>query len=78
MEFTWMVAGGAVRWSYTLAPDGQGTTLTESWAVQPLGFEKFAEWFGDDATAQLEARRDAALAGIPATLEAIKKIVEGR
>lgn len=76
VEFTWMVRGDAVRWSYTLAPDGNGTSLTESWAVQPAGFTLFGELFGDDADAQLELRREAALSGIPATLKAIKKIVE--
>ena len=75
-EFAWMVNENAVRWSYTLTPDGDGTTLTESWAVQPAGFELFAQRFGDDADAQLEQRRDAALSGIPATLAAIKEIAE--
>ncbi|WP_251550006.1 hypothetical protein [Rhodococcus sp. 11-3] len=72
-----MVAGNAVRWSYTLAPDGTGTSLTESWAVQPAGFEMFAERFGSEAQAQLDVRRDAALSGIPATLNAVKAIAEG-
>ena len=76
VEFTWMVAGNAVRWSYRLAPDGDGTVLTESWAVQPAGFEMFDEIFGDEAQAQLELRREAALSGIPATLRAVKGIVE--
>lgn len=76
VEFTWMVAGNAVRWSYTLAPEGNGTSLTESWAVQPAGFEMFAEIFGNDAEAQLEVRREAALSGIPTTLKAIKGIIE--
>lgn len=75
-EFTWLVGGNAVRWSYTLAPEGNGTLLTESWAVQQGGFDMFDKFFGDDALTQLEARRDAALSGIPATLQAIKKIVE--
>lgn len=76
VEFTWKVAGNAVRWSYTLAPEGNGTSLTESWAVQPAGFEMFAEIFGNDAEAQLEVRREAALSGIPTTLKAIKGIIE--
>lgn len=75
-EFAWMVNENAVRWSYTITPDGDGTTLTESWAVQPAGFDLFAERFGDDASQQLEQRRDAALAGIPATLAAIREIAE--
>ncbi|MGV0838245.1 SRPBCC family protein [Mycolicibacterium thermoresistibile] len=76
VEFTWMVLGNAVRWSYVLAPEGDGTTLTESWALQPAGIEGFRQMFGDDADAELEVRREAALSGIPATLQAIKKIVE--
>lgn len=76
VEFTWVVRGNAVRWSYTLAPAEGGTTLTESWAVQPGGFEFFAEKFGDLAEAELEKRRHAALSGIPVTLAAIKRIVE--
>lgn len=76
-EFTWVVAGNAVRWSFRLEPEGNGTTLTESWTVLPAGFEMFDKLFGDDSGAQLEVRRDAALSGIPETLKAIKRIVEG-
>lgn len=76
VEFSWMVAGNAVLWSYTLVPEKAGTQLTESWAVQPAGFEMFDNLFKDDADAMLEARRDAAVSGIPATLKAIKAILE--
>lgn len=75
-EFTWMVRGDAVRWSYELTADGNGTELTEKWAVQPGGFAFFKEKFGDRAEAELEVRRTAALAGIPTTLQAIKQILE--
>lgn len=75
-EFTWLVGGGAVRWSYTLAPEANGTSLTESWAVLDKGFEFFDKTYGDQASAELEIRRDAALSGIPTTLKAIKQIVE--
>ncbi|MEV0688232.1 SRPBCC family protein [Nocardia sp. NPDC050378] len=77
-EFAWMVMGNAVRWGFTLAPAKSGTTLTESWAVQPEGFPTFREIFGDEVEAKLEVRRDAALSGIPATLRAIKQIVEAQ
>ncbi|MFV0532504.1 MAG: SRPBCC family protein [Cumulibacter sp.] len=76
VEFTWVVGGVAVRWSYTLAPEGDGTVLTESWAVLQGGIDFFDKTFGDDAKAELELRREAALSGIPATLKAIKGIVE--
>lgn len=76
VEFAWMVGGAAVRWGYTLAPEGNGTTLTESWAVQDKGFEFFEKTYGEQAEAELEIRRDAALAGIPSTLNTIKQIVE--
>ncbi|WP_024796884.1 SRPBCC family protein [Tomitella biformata] len=75
-EFAWMVAGNAVRWSYAITPDGNGTSLTESWAVEPAGFTLFEKLFGEDADAQLEVRREDALAGIPTTLKAIKQIIE--
>ena len=75
-EFTWLVGGAAVRWSYTLAPEGDGTTLTEAWQVQDKGFEFFDKTYGEQAQAELEIRRDAALSGIPATLAKIKEIVE--
>lgn len=75
-EFTWLVGGALVRWSYTLAPAENGTTLTESWAVQDKGYKFFEKNFGDQAEKELEIRRDAALSGIPATLKAIKGIVE--
>jgi hypothetical protein len=76
VEFAWLVMGNAVRWSYTLTPEENGTALTESWAVQPEGFTAFDEMFGHDAETQLDLRRDWALSGIPATLKAIKQIVE--
>ena len=57
-------------------PEGNGTSLTESWAVQPEGFKVFDKMFGEDAEHQLEVRRDAALSGIPTTLKAVKRIVE--
>lgn len=75
-EFTWVVAGNAVRWSFVLEQAGTGTVLTESWTVLPAGFEMFEELFGRDAGSQLEVRREAALTGIPASLKAIKRIVE--
>ena len=76
-EFAWLVLGNAVRWGFTLTSEDNGTLLTESWAIQPEGFPVFAKMFGANVETQLEVRRDAALSGIPATLKAIKRIVEG-
>jgi ribosome-associated toxin RatA of RatAB toxin-antitoxin module len=77
-EFTWLVGGRLVRWSFTMAPVEGGTLLTESWDFLPAGLELFAERYGADAPAQIEDRTRAALAGIPATLAAIKAIAEAR
>ena len=75
-EFAWEVAGGWVRWSYTFAPADGGTALTESWHFTDAGLAGFAEKYGDGAGAQIENRTAAARHGIPATLEAIKRIAE--
>ena len=76
-EFTWLVSGDRVRWSYTLAEAPGGTTLTETWDVLPAAIEHFRARYGDDAQAQLDERSHAAHTGIPATLAAIKHIAEG-
>ncbi len=75
-EFAWEVNNGWVYWGYTLEPEGGGTRLTESWKVLPAGIAGFQEIFGDQAEAEMEKRRLAAESGIPATLAAIKAIVE--
>lgn len=75
-EFAWEVNNGWVYWGYTLEPDGDGTRLTESWKFLPAGLAGFQEIFGDRAEAEIETRRLAAQSGIPATLAAIKAIVE--
>ena len=75
-EFAWMVGEGWVRWGYTLQAVDGGTELTESWEVLPAGFQRFADRYGDDAQRELDERTRAAHAGIPATLEAIKRIAE--
>jgi hypothetical protein len=88
-EFAWEVNGGWVRWGFTMAPeDGsegrseatgdirQGTRLTESWAFLPRGIAGFHERYADTAETEIAKRSDAAKAGIPATLAAIKKTAE--
>ncbi|MEG9247170.1 SRPBCC family protein [Arthrobacter sp. Soc17.1.1.1] len=75
-EFAWVVGGDRVRWGYTLALAGTGTTLTESWDFLPGGIAFFDEKFGEDAPAQIDDRTRQALDGIPTTLAAIKRIAE--
>ena len=75
-EFSWMVGAGVVRWSYTLEPEDGGTRLTESWEFTPEGLAFFAEKYGDQADEQIADRTSAARAGIPASLQAIKRIAE--
>ncbi|VEG57361.1 Polyketide cyclase / dehydrase and lipid transport [Mycolicibacterium aurum] len=75
-EFAWEVNDGWVHWGYSLAPQGSGTQLTESWEFLPKGIAGFHERFGDAAEAEIEKRSEAARLGIPATLAAIKKTAE--
>lgn len=75
-EFVWEVNGGWVRWGFTLEPEDGGTRLTESWKFLEPGIAGFREHFGSDAEAQIAARSEAALSGIPATLAAIKVVAE--
>ncbi len=75
-EFAWVVGGSFVRWGFTFAPSGGGTTLTESWEFLPGGIAMFEEKFGDQASRQIADRTQQAFDGIPRTLAAIKKIAE--
>lgn len=75
-EFVFLVGGAWTRWGFHLTPVEGGTELTESWEFLPAGADRFAERFGDDASAQLEERTQAAHRGIPATLAALKRIAE--
>jgi len=76
--FGWSVNEGMVLWTYTMAPVGAGTELTESWEFTPAGQAFFQQMYGDRAPAQIAARTQNALDGIPATLAAIKRVIEGR
>ena len=76
-EFAWLVGDGFVRWGFQLEPDGDATTLTESWEFLPAGIAMFEQKFGDDASAQIADRTQQALDGIPRTLAALKRIAEG-
>ncbi|ART74155.1 polyketide cyclase [Mycobacterium dioxanotrophicus] len=75
-EFAWEVNDGWVRWGYAMAPEDGGTRLTQSWVFLPRGLAGFRERYGVDADAQIAARSDAALSGIPVTLAAIKAVIE--
>lgn len=75
-EFAWEVNNGWVRWGFTLAPSETGAMLTQSWAFLPAGIAGFHERFGEHADAQIQARSEAALTGIPVTLAAIKATAE--
>ena len=75
-EFGWSVNGGAVFWRYAMKAAGSGTELTESWEFTEAGQELFKTRFGDAAAAQIAAREKAAHEGIPATLAAMKRLVE--
>lgn len=80
-EFSWTVAnptlGSVVTWGYRVesTPDG-ATHLTEFWEVLPSGFAFFIHKYGESAASELADRRDAALRGIPETLQRIKEILE--
>lgn len=75
-EFAWEVGAGFVFWGYRMTPDGDGTTLTESWEFREAGRAFFAETYGDRADVEIAIRARAAHEGIPATLAAIKKVAE--
>lgn len=75
-EFAWEVNGGLVRWGYRIAPVAGGTELTESWEFTPRGIAFFHEKYGESAESAIENRAADAHAGIPATLEALKRIAE--
>ena len=76
-EFAFAVGGAWTRWGYTFTPAADGTLVTESWEMLPAGLKRFDERFGPDAAAQVANRFEAARAGIPQTLAALKRIAEG-
>lgn len=75
-EFTFVVGGSWVRWSFVLTRVEQETRLEESWEFLPDGIARFHVRYGADAEEQIAERTTAAHQGIPATLRAIKKIAE--
>lgn len=75
-EFAWLVGGAYVRWGFVVEASGDGSSLTESWEFLPAGIAMFQEKYGDDAAARIELRAGEAHSGIPASLAAIKGILE--
>lgn len=75
-EFAWIVGGRFVRWGFTLASEGTGTILSESWEFLPDGIAMFEEKYAEEAVTQINDRTQQALDGIPITLSAIKRIAE--
>ncbi|MGE2833967.1 SRPBCC family protein [Mycobacterium sp. SMC-4] len=75
-EFAWEVNDGWVYWGFDLEPAGDGTRLTEKWALLPKGVAGFREHFGESADDEIAKRIEAARTGIPATLAAIKATAE--
>jgi len=66
-----------VRWSYTFEPQGDGTTVTESWQVLPA-YPDFVS-AGDpnlDVKARIEGMAQMARDGIKNTLANLKRIAE--
>jgi ribosome-associated toxin RatA of RatAB toxin-antitoxin module len=74
--FGWSVTDGNVHWVYAMKSVDGGTELTESWEFTPKGQAFFAQRFGDDAPTEIAKREQAARAGIPATLSAMKRVIE--
>ncbi len=75
-EFTFVVGGSLVRWSFELEPVDGGTLLTESWQFLPDGIALFGERYGDQAPAQIADRTATAHRDVPVTLARLKAIAE--
>jgi hypothetical protein len=75
-HFAWSVGPGRAEWGYRMRPaPGGGTELTEYTRTTPLLEETFAERYGDRAQEEIEVRQRDAAGGIPATLEAIRRVL---
>jgi hypothetical protein len=81
-EFTFVNCGmdgqrELVRWSYTFAPEGDATSLTEHWQVLP-GYGEFMHSVAPDmdVEAYLDGVVDRTHEGMAATLAAIKATAE--
>jgi hypothetical protein len=75
-EFSFVVRR-TVRWGYGFEPVGDATRVTESWEILSEGVTAFTERYGDAAVAQMAARQADAAQNIAASLQAMKRGVEG-
>jgi hypothetical protein len=75
-EFAFSVESTRTRWGYTFSPADGGTEVTESWEFSERGWDVFKERFGDEAAANVEDRREKAMAGMAQTLSALKAAAE--
>ena len=71
----WTVVESGARWSYRLEPHGTGTRLTER-REAPTGINPFAARFADVFLGGSEPHSDELEAGMQASLERIRDIVE--
>lgn len=80
-RFAWSVGPGRAEWGYRMeraeGADEPRTLLTEYTRTTPLFETTFAERYGARAEEEKATRRKAAEAGIPVTLEAIRRVLAG-
>lgn len=77
-HFAWSVGPGRAEWGYRMRPLAEGgTELTEYTRTTPGLEEAFAQRYGERAEEEIAVRQEAARAGIPATLEAIRRVLVG-
>jgi carbon monoxide dehydrogenase subunit G len=70
-------SGDLVRWSYTFAPSGDGTEVTETWQVLPGFVDQVQQMAPDTDVSQiLDVILPATQQGIAATLANVKAVAE--
>ena len=78
-EFTYIVAGSWIEWSFTFTDDrAGGTRVTETGRFLPQGIVSFHERYGDEADAQIGIRIEAARKGVAEALAGIKRLAEAK
>ena len=75
-EFTYVVAGSWIEWSFTFTDDRGGTRVTETGRFLPQGIVSFHERYGAEADAQIAEQIEAARQGMREALAAIKRVAE--